>query len=146
MRCPQCLASNNIDVTAHVDVRLTRSGSDADASRSGDHEWDAASAASCGCGFAGTVADFLTYQCQNCLAVHNHDKMIVPVPDLEKRLEPGDRVPDGECPACGAVCHQLEDSDDLEQEADEEDREDTPDNDDGGVSDVEIKSLPGDDL
>jgi len=58
MECPECKEDDGIDVSATVDVRLRPDGSDADASRNGDTEWDSKSPASCECGYCGLVEDF----------------------------------------------------------------------------------------
>lgn len=60
MCCPSCGEDDEIDITAQISVRLFSDGTDPDASRNGDLEWDDTSTASCGCGFSGTVADFDT--------------------------------------------------------------------------------------
>ncbi len=46
--CPSCGRIDQIDVAATVWVRITDNGTDADASSDGHHEYDGASAASCG--------------------------------------------------------------------------------------------------
>jgi len=49
-------------------------------------------------------------RCQNCGKLWGEDK-IVPldeVRDLLQRIAPGERVPEGECPECGALCHKEE--------------------------------------
>lgn len=53
--CPQCDSGDSIDIEATVSVRLTPDGTNADASRNGDHEWNDTSLASCGCGWTGEV-------------------------------------------------------------------------------------------
>ncbi|KAA0573417.1 hypothetical protein [Azospirillum sp. Sh1] len=59
MLCPKCGQDDCIDVAALVHVRLTGSGSDADLSFDGSHEWDDDSRCCCGaCGHGGTVSDF----------------------------------------------------------------------------------------
>ncbi len=56
--CPKCGDGDQIDVAASVWVRLTESGSDADESQDGDHEYDDLAVAVCradGCDWSGTV-------------------------------------------------------------------------------------------
>lgn len=48
------------------------------------------------------------FECQNCEAIWD-EKDLKPVKDLEERVSPGEPVPYGECPTCGAVCHPYED-------------------------------------
>lgn len=42
--------------------------------------------------------------CQNCTRIFKLDQL-KPVKDLDQRVGPGETVPTGECPKCGAVCH-----------------------------------------
>jgi hypothetical protein len=59
MKCPQCGASDCIDVAATVWVRLCRDGTDMFEAANGDQEWTDNNAAYCGtCGHGGTVASF----------------------------------------------------------------------------------------
>ena len=44
-------------------------------------------------------------QCQNCDTVWPDAVLINPIPDLSQRVAPGEPMPSGECPSCGAVCH-----------------------------------------
>lgn len=56
--CPGCGDGGSIDVGAVVWVRLTRRGSDPDASGDGTYDWDNDSVASCcGCGWVGVVKE-----------------------------------------------------------------------------------------
>ena len=58
-RCPNCRNTGQIDICASIWVRLTRDGTDADASGDGNHTWEADSPAVCrGCGFQGKAAAF----------------------------------------------------------------------------------------
>jgi len=41
--------------------------------------------------------------CDNCGGTFNPDDLVFPIKDAWMRLEPGDIVPDGECPLCGAL-------------------------------------------
>lgn len=45
------------------------------------------------------------YRCDNCNAGYHSISELKPVTDLEQRVAPGELVPVGECPACGAVVH-----------------------------------------
>lgn len=117
MRCPACRESSGIDVSAQVWVRLVRDGTDADESQDGSHEWADDSPARCtGCDYTGKVADFKTYQCQNCLKIWHESQLKTEIPDLQERVAPGETMPAGECPECGALCHQLDNEDELEEE------------------------------
>ena len=42
--------------------------------------------------------------CQNCDARWTENDLL-PICDLEDRVFPGEIMPSGECPDCGAVCH-----------------------------------------
>ena len=58
-KCPKCEDSDSLDVAAHVWVRLTDTGSDADESNDGSHEWGDEDAIQCiACGHSGKVAEF----------------------------------------------------------------------------------------
>jgi hypothetical protein len=59
MRCPKCGGKDRIDIAATVWLRVTDDGTDADASRCGDHEFTPKSMAVCGaCDHCATVAAF----------------------------------------------------------------------------------------
>ena len=45
-----------------------------------------------------------TYECGNC---DWFGDKVEPIEDLNLRLEPGDVVPEDECPECGSFCHPL---------------------------------------
>ena len=45
------------------------------------------------------------HECQNCKFMGREEELINPIPDLYQRVGPGEPMPSGECPACGAVCH-----------------------------------------
>ena len=53
------------------------------------------------------IEEELTEQCQNCQRLFIEDELINPIPDLTQRVAPGEVMPSGECPACGAVCHTV---------------------------------------
>src|SRR5258708_6035330 len=46
-------------------------------------------------------------QCDNCQDIFPESEL-KPVEDLSERVAPGEPMPSGECPTCGAVCHLLE--------------------------------------
>lgn len=131
LRCPKCKESDKIEIQALVYVRLTPDGTDADISINGDHEWDGSSDANCaGCGYSGVVHDFKTYQCQNCLAIHNFDALRKEIPHYSERVAEDEAVPTGECPDCGALCQLVEDPDELMEDGPgEESDSDKPDED-----------------
>jgi hypothetical protein len=52
--------------------------------------------------------DELTEECQNCQRRFKEDELINPIPDLAQRVLPGEPMPSGECPACGAICQPVE--------------------------------------
>lgn len=63
-------------------------------------------AESCEAIYAYDVTSFLcNAACQNCDWVGN-DEDTLPIDDLEMRVSPGEIVPVGECPKCGALCQQ----------------------------------------
>ena len=47
------------------------------------------------------------YECQNCGAEWEQDDLN-PIQDIDQRVLPGEFMPGGECPECGAVCHSEE--------------------------------------
>lgn len=49
-----------------------------------------------------------TYACQNCTFTTTDRDQLRTVADISQRVEPGEPMPAGECPECGALCH-LED-------------------------------------
>lgn len=48
------------------------------------------------------------FECQNCGEVWGENELVNPIPDLVERVAPGEPMPAGECPECGALCHALE--------------------------------------
>ena len=46
-------------------------------------------------------------ECQNCGETFANSDLL-PVTDLEQRVAPGEPMPSGECPNCGALCQQVE--------------------------------------
>lgn len=52
-------------------------------------------------------ANIRVSECQNCQMVWA-DKVLKDVRDLTQRVAPGEPMPSGECPSCGAVCHPVE--------------------------------------
>lgn len=47
------------------------------------------------------------FQCQNCDERWREDQLDV-LSDAWERVQPGDTMPDGECPDCGGMCFALE--------------------------------------
>lgn len=47
------------------------------------------------------------YRCDNCNAGYHSVSELSPVVDFQERVAPGEPVPVGECPACGAVVHPV---------------------------------------
>ena len=50
------------------------------------------------------------HKCDNCSkewSTHDLEVKFPDIPDLLKRIEPGDAVPSGECPSCGALVYPL---------------------------------------
>lgn len=48
------------------------------------------------------------HKCQNCGSQWLTEQL-KPIQDIEERITPGEVVPSGECPNCGALCHWLKD-------------------------------------
>jgi len=48
------------------------------------------------------------HKCENCETIWDDEEIITPIPHLEERVAPGEEMPSGECPDCGAVCHAIE--------------------------------------
>ena len=48
------------------------------------------------------------HRCQDCGGVWPEVDLL-PIRHLEERVAPGEPVPSGECPLCGALCHEEED-------------------------------------
>ena len=46
-------------------------------------------------------------ECQNCKREWPDSVLINPIPDLMERVAPGESMPSGECPGCGAVCQPV---------------------------------------
>lgn len=46
-----------------------------------------------------------TYACQNCTFTTTDRDQLRTVADIHQRVEPGERMPAGECPECGALVH-----------------------------------------
>lgn len=60
---------------------------------------------------AGTLAEPAPvepiYECQNC-ACRWIESELQPIEDIFERVAPGEVMPAGECPSCGALCHQIQ--------------------------------------
>lgn len=50
----------------------------------------------------------MRYDCQNCEAQYENADDLLPIKDVMQRVAPGEFMPAGECPECGAVCHSQE--------------------------------------
>ena len=48
------------------------------------------------------------YQCQDCCGLWDEDDLKLDIPHLYERVAPGEPMPAGECPECGALCHKDE--------------------------------------
>lgn len=47
--------------------------------------------------------------CQDCGRVYaTEDELIYPFDDVFERVLPGERMPSGECPECGALVNEIE--------------------------------------
>jgi hypothetical protein len=61
MACPKCGDDDQIDICAHVWVRLCPDGTDITEAENGDHEWsDSSKAVCCACGHTANVRKFRT--------------------------------------------------------------------------------------
>ena len=47
-------------------------------------------------------------ECQDCEQRTPESKLVNPIKDLAQRVAPGEPMPAGECPACGALCQEIE--------------------------------------
>lgn len=56
------------------------------------------------------AADSQLYRCSNCNFVSFNLEGLPPIKDLLQRVAPGEPMPAGECPTCGALVHIDEDS------------------------------------
>lgn len=45
------------------------------------------------------------FRCQNCGKLFSEDALVWPFKDVFLRVAPGEFMPAGECPECGALCH-----------------------------------------
>lgn len=43
-------------------------------------------------------------RCEDCES-HWQESELKPIQDIHERVAPGERMPSGECPSCGALCH-----------------------------------------
>lgn len=46
-------------------------------------------------------------QCQNCDLIVDDDQLEA-ITDIMQRVAPGEHMPSGQCPSCGALCHPVE--------------------------------------
>lgn len=49
----------------------------------------------------------MMHRCDNCLRVFT-DSQLKPIKDLAERVSPGETVPYGKCPDCGALCQRFD--------------------------------------
>jgi hypothetical protein len=47
------------------------------------------------------------YECQDCGKRWLLDELKLDIPDIQQRVAPGEPMPAGECPDCGALCHEV---------------------------------------
>lgn len=50
----------------------------------------------------------MMYECQDCSELWALSEL-KPIQDYHERVEDGEPEPAGECPECGALCHEVED-------------------------------------
>lgn len=109
IRCPKCLHEDGFKISGWCVFDVTDECSSAD----GDHEWDSES--NCTCNECEYSADFSRFYvadqeplswCQNCEWLGIPVIGLEAIPDLTQRIMPGEPVPSGECPDCGALCHE----------------------------------------
>ena len=53
-----------------------------------------------------SLEDSVEYECGNCSQCMFLDDLD-PIEDIFLRVAPGELMPGGECPDCGALCHQV---------------------------------------
>ena len=56
------------------------------------------------------------HRCQNCDATLKNDEIVQDIRDLHQRVSPGEPCPSGECPHCGALCHEIDQPGDKSSE------------------------------
>lgn len=61
-----------------------------------------------------TPEGYAKCRCQNCGKLWREKDLINPIPDLHERVDPGEKMPNGECPGCGAVAHEEETDEECE--------------------------------
>ena len=54
--------------------------------------------------------DETKYECQNCGSEWAEDELEDLI-DITERVAPGEPMPAGQCPDCGALCHEVEEAD-----------------------------------
>ncbi len=50
-----------------------------------------------------------THECQNC-GWRGAEERLEPIEDIFQRVDPGEPMPAGECPECGALCHEIDEA------------------------------------
>jgi hypothetical protein len=106
--CPQCRNGDQLQVVVSVWADLTPDGTSIDS----NDEWDSDSLARCACGWNGRVKDFVALpepegpmsECSDC-GTEFAQNQLDEIKDFHQRVAPGEGVPTGECPSCGALCH-----------------------------------------
>lgn len=71
-------------------------------------------------------------ECQNCSKTWADDELKTYIHHIQDRVEPGEPMPSGECPECGALCQPMDRLELLESLL--ESLEDTGESSDGGAS------------
>lgn len=125
--CPDC-QSTELEISVNTWAKLDQSDADniqtdTEAAENHDHEWDQYSIMRCrDCNRQGTAEEFEVkddfgnhdgndedddeagkYECQNC-GIRLDEDELNPVKDISERVAPGEPIPAGECPDCGALC------------------------------------------
>jgi uncharacterized membrane-anchored protein len=47
----------------------------------------------------------MKHLCQDCNKLWREEDLVLPIKDIFQRVLPGEPMPSGECPECGALCH-----------------------------------------
>ena len=109
MACPRCGNSTTIYVNAMTTVRLTTEGTVDYA----DHEWDDSSFACCyDCHYEGEAGHFRLHQCGDCLQLWHYRRL----KEIKHNYREGEEEPSGQCPDCGALCHEITDTEEIEED------------------------------
>lgn len=57
------------------------------------------------------------YRCNNCEKTWYNDEVLLWIKGFFERTEPGNEIPAGECPECGALCYVVKPVDHLREAA-----------------------------